>query len=351
MPIYRRGKTWWYSITMEGQTYRGSCKTAEEKQAREFHDTERARLWREIRMGEKPKKTWEDATVRWLKDRETRKSLTEDKANVKWWTEKFKQYRVTYLEEVTPDLVAEIRDAELARKRERGDGKVKPATINRKISTLRSVMTTASRRYLWIDRVPLYQLLPENNQRVRFLTPTEVHRLTDALPEPYRSLALFAVSTGLRRSNVMHLRWSWLDLTKKTVTLPHQMMKNGKPLSLPLIQFAVDVINRWTGRHAEYVFCRNDGQRINEIPSKIWAKACADAGIEDFRFHDLRHTWASLMRQNGVGLDQLQELGGWKMRTMVQRYAHLSVEHLAETASVMDGVLAKQGPKLVAVQI
>mgnify|MGYP002737753501 CR=1 FL=1 len=351
MPIYRRGKAWWYSITIEGKTYRSSCKTQDEKQAREFHDTERAKLWRQIQMGEKPRKTWEDATKRWLKDREGKKSLTEDKANVKWWTAKFQTYRVRYLDEVTPDVVAEIRDAELERDRERGEGKVKPATINRKISTLRSVMTAAARSYLWVDKVPLYKLLPENNERVRFLTPTEVYRLTDALPEPYRSLALFAVSTGLRRRNVMWLRWSWVDLTKKTVTLPNQIMKNGEPLTLPLIQFAIDIIKSWTGKHQEYVFCRKDGERINEIPSKIWAKACADAGIEDFRFHDLRHTWASLMRQNGVGLDALQELGGWKMRTMVQRYAHLSVDHLAETASVMDSVLAKQQPKLVAVQI
>ena len=74
--------------------------------------------------------------------------------------------------------------------------------------------------------------------------------------------------------------------------------------------------------------------------SKIWKKAIDLAGLEDVRWHDLRHTWASLMRQGGVGLDTLQELGGWQSRDMVQRYAHLNVEHLAPAASVIDGLLS-----------
>ena len=92
----------------------------------------------------------------------------------------------------------------------------------------------------------------------------------------------------------------------------------------------------------EYVFPRADGQRIREIPSKTWKKAIEAAGIEDFHWHDLRHTWASWLRQDGKGLDMIQELGGWSSAEMVKRYAHQSVEHLREAAGTIDRLLMPQ---------
>jgi integrase len=99
-------------------------------------------------------------------------------------------------------------------------------------------------------------------------------------------------------------------------------------------------VRRQIGSNELWVFPRSDGERIKAIPSKMWKKALLKAGIENFRWHDLRHTWATWLRQSGkVGLDVIQEMGGWKSAVMVQRYAHLDVEHLATSAAVLDGML------------
>ena len=132
-----------------------------------------------------------------------------------------------------------------------------------------------------------------------------------------------------------------MNLARRTVTYPGTLMKNGKPFSVALNASATEVIRGQLGVHEEYVFVNSIGTRITQINSKMWKEALLKAGIKNFRWHDLRHTWASWLRQSGkVGLDVIQEMGGWKSAVMVQRYAHMSVEHLAMSASVLDGVLS-----------
>jgi len=341
MPIYRRNTTWWYSITIDNKTYRGSCQTTDERSAREYHDRERAKLWRVKIVGDKPRRTWDETLNRWIAEHQHKRTIKGDERIAHWWTGEFAKRKVVYLDEITPDVVAEIRNAEVGRKKVRGSGGVSKATVNRKIALLRSVINAAHREYLWLEVCPLFRQFPENNNRVRYISPAEINRLLKALPEPYASITRFAFATGLRMGNVSGLRWSNINLQNRTATFPDLVMKNGLPFTAPLNQVAIDTILGWTGKHPEWVFVRPDGCRVNRMQSKLWKSALEKAGIENFRFHDTRHTWASMLRQSGkVGLDQIQELGGWKQSAMVQRYAHLSVEHLSQSASVLDDVLA-----------
>ena len=103
--------------------------------------------------------------------------------------------------------------------------------------------------------------------------------------------------------------------------------KNGKALGVPLNETAVAVLMRQQGRHATRVFTFR-GKPLNSANTRTWRSALRKAGIRDFRWHDLRHTWATWLRQADVPTWVLQELGGWKSETMVRRYAHLSVKHL-----------------------
>jgi len=103
--------------------------------------------------------------------------------------------------------------------------------------------------------------------------------------------------------------------------------KNGKALGVPLNETAVAVLMRQQGRHATRVFTFR-GKPLNSANTRTWKTALERAGIRDFRWHDLRHTWATWMRQADVPTWVLQELGGWKSETMVRRYAHISVKHL-----------------------
>jgi integrase len=100
----------------------------------------------------------------------------------------------------------------------------------------------------------------------------------------------------------------------------------------------VDVIRRQLGKHQQYVFTYQK-KRITQTNTKAWRKALKRAGIENFRWHDLRHTWASWHVQNGTSLQELQQLGGWTSFEMVLRYAHLSSDHLKAAAERVGGTV------------
>lgn len=352
MPIYRRGKAgpWWMRVMMDGKMVRESCHTTDKVFAQEHHDKRVAELWRNVRLGERTKHTVREACVLWLSEHEHKKSYSDDVRYFDFWMKELDRLKITFLEELTPDVMLKIRKREEARTpRNAKDSKQRmaPATVNKKLSFMRAVLNAAVREYQWCDSSILVKLLPESNERVRWITPSDVGRLIDVLPEPYSSMAELSVATGLRQGNVMGLRWENVNLSNATITFADKQMKNGKPFSIPLNQTAIAVIRKQIGVHKEFVFVRKDGYRINGLPTKTWKTALAKAGIEDFHWHDLRHTWASLMRQSGkVGLDILQELGGWKSQRMVQRYAHLSVEHLSDYADVLDSVLSPTGEKV-----
>ncbi len=341
MSIYRRGSTWWFTITIKGRTHRGSCKTSDQSEAQEYHDRFRAELWRGRVIGEAKKRTIVEAIDRFLAEHEHKRSYRDDLRYAQWWKGQFESVGVKLLEEVNSDLVKDIRGDALEQNTRRGT-KTTPATVNRRLAFLSAVIRCAALEWQWMTMAPKFRMLPGERQRNRYLSPKEVVRLVECLPRPYADMGLFAVSTGLRQHNVMKLRWSNLDMQRRIATFPDLVMKNGLPFSCSLNETATKVIQKWIGRHEEYVFVREDGESINGIPSKTWKVALQKAGLANVRWHDLRHTWASLLRQNGVNLSDLREMGGWETPQMVQRYAHLNVEHLASKAAVMDGLLTGQ---------
>lgn len=349
MAIYKRGKTYQYRFVLDGKRYIGSCKTEDARLASEYEAQVRLQAFRENRLGEKRRRTWKETARRWLSEHEHKRTAIEDEGMNEWWTARFKEKGVTYLDEITPDVFRLIRDAEACRI-SRGK-RIAPATVNRKIAFLRAVMNSAAREYQWIDTAPLFKCLQGEVQRVRWIEPHEFERLVQALPEHLRDPAYFAVSTGLRFGNIAKLTWNNVSLVRKTATFPGEVMKNGQPLTIPLNQTALEAIQRNIGKHPEIVFPYGGG-RLPKVQSCVWSKSLAKAGIENLRWHDLRHTWATWLRMYGeVGLDKIQELGGWRSRDMVQRYAHLSVHALSSASSTLDAVLGtkKNQPNVVSI--
>ncbi len=107
--------------------------------------------------------------------------------------------------------------------------------------------------------------------------------------------------------------------------------KSGKPIGVPLNEEALSVLRECLGQHEDFVFTYH-GRPIIQVNTKAWHSAVKKAELEPFRWHDLRHTWASWHAQAGTPLNVLQVLGGWASAEMVQRYAHLGVVHLMEHA-------------------
>lgn len=339
MTIKKRGSTWWYVFCIKGVQYRGSCFTEKEKEAQEFHDKIKNEVWRGKHLKASVRYTWSEALDRWLKEHRHNRTFKETAMFGDWWTARFKEFGVKYLDDINSDLFKVIRDKEISRPNVRTGKPIAPATVNRKVGLLRAVMNAAAREYQWLDTAPLFRCLPERNERVRYLTPTEIQRLLGELQEPHKSMALLAVATGLRQSNIFKLTWKQVDFVRRQITFPEDVMKNGMPLTIPINETAMQAIKPWIGKHDQFVFVLPNGKPVKDLHSVMWKRVLARSGISNFKWHDLRHTWASLMRQSGEGLDKIQELGGWQDPKMVRRYAHLSTDHLAKASCAIDRVL------------
>lgn len=135
------------------------------------------------------------------------------------------------------------------------------------------------------------------------------------------------LQTGLRKSEFLGLRWKDIDLKAGVLTIPRS--KNGETRHVPLtstVRAIIGNLPRALNRSA-LVFPNSEGKRDLRWPEKIFPGVVADAEIDDFRFHDLRHTFASRLAMENVDLLTIRDLGGWKTLSMVQRYSHLSPGH------------------------
>lgn len=217
-------------------------------------------------------------------------------------------------------------------------------TYNRALSIVRAALRMAADRGD-IAKAPKLKKRREPAGRVAFLRVEQIKALLAALPAHQRPMVEFALATGLRRANVLGLRWDQVDLPRKMLRIDAGSMKAGEHHGLPLSDAAVRVLKSVAGEHDTFVFTFR-GQPI-QSPKTGWKRAVKAAGLEGFRWHDLRHTWASYMAMSGAPLTAIRDLGGWASLEMVARYAHLSVEHLREQQNAASRAL-KVGKRKVA---
>ena len=149
-------------------------------------------------------------------------------------------------------------------------------------------------------------------------------------------MAAFTLATGLRQSNVTGLQWSDIDMMNGHALVHPDQSKTKRAIPVPLNSDALDILKRQRGKHALYVFTYQ-GRPVSRCNNHAWLKALKRADIRDFRWHDLRHTWASWHVQNGTSLHELQQLGGWSEYDTVLRYAHLSSDHLRRASERVSG--------------
>ena len=333
MSLFKRADVYWVDIRHRGRRIRKSTGTIELASAQEFHDQVKADLWRIEKLGDRPRKTWKDAVMRWLLENQQKKSLNDDKR-------RFKLLHAwlggSYLDEIDRELVDRVKYERASQSKVNAKGmetgkRVSVAEVNRLLALLRSVLNAARDDWEWIERAPKVKLFMESTRRVRWLTPEQVANLLSVLPTHTRYLVRFTLATGLREQNVLQLKWSQVDLSRRIAWLHDDETKNGNALGVPLSEEALTVVRQNLFKHKEYVFSYR-GSPIKRANSSAWRNGLKKANITDFRWHDLRHTWASWHVQNGTALNVLQELGGWESVEMVRRYAHLGRENLASAA-------------------
>lgn len=230
-----------------------------------------------------------------------------------------------HLHEIDKALIERIITAKL------NEG-VSKSRVNRITSLINTILNKAIKEWEWINTKPHIRKFKEPNIRVRWITQNEANNLITQLPSHLADMTRFTLATGLRESNVLELEWSQIDLQRRVAWIHPDQAKAGRAIGVPLNDDAIAVIKLQIGKHSARIFTYK-GVPIKKAGTAAWRRALVRAGIINFRWHDLRHTWARWHVQNGTPLHILKELGGWSSFDMVQRYAHLAPEHLAEYAN------------------
>jgi integrase len=214
----------------------------------------------------------------------------------------------------------------------------KPATVNRHLATLKHMFSKAVE---WdmvesetLKRIKRVKLLEENNKHLRYLSKEECQELINACGPSLRPIVVTAPNTGMRKGEILNLRWDQVDLKHGFILLDRT--KNGERREIPINDTLGRTFKGLMRRlDVPHVFYAKTALPLKDV-KKSFQKALRRSKIHDFKFHDLRHTFASHLVMSGVDLTTVKELLGHKTLTMTLRYAHLAPSHKVKALNVLD---------------
>jgi integrase len=251
-----------------------------------------------------------------------------------WWTQQLGPLR---LDQLTPARLTACRER-LAETRA-------PATVNRYLAVLSHAFTVAIQEWGWLEASPLRRVrrLREPQGRIRCLDDAERQGLLVACAQSPNRLLLpvvvLALSTGARKQEILGLSWREVDWRRERVLL--LVTKTGERRSVPLTGRALaelQALAKVRRLDTPLVFPRRDGRAPIDL-RYAWQQAVRQAGLTDFRFHDLRHCCASYLAMHGASLVEIADVLGHKTFQMVKRYAHLTEAHTAQVVARMTAAI------------
>lgn len=300
MSLYRIGQVWYVDLASHAGRVRRSTGTRDKVAAQEYHEKLKSDLWRQAKLGEKPAVKWGEAVATWL---DLKQRGRQD----------------IYRLKAMPIMASEPLplSAEL---------------VSKAIGNSRRTyaLIAAIHRSSGVDP-PKVKLLLSPQGRTRWLTAAEWGRLRSVLPELHRQMAEFTLATGLRENNVLRLEWSQVDIKRHVAWIHADQAKGREAIAVPLNDAAMAVLRERRPKRKGWVF--GCPEPYWQASNRAWYDALKKAKLKGFRWHDLRHTWASWHVMAGTSLQELMHLGGWKSYAMVLRYSHLSADHLAGAAA------------------
>ena len=336
--LYKRGKTYWMSYSVNGEMCFKSTGITTRREAEYILGCRR----KEIKEGKIP----ETRQVKNYKFAE----LANDYSG---WAErqrifKSKKIWIKQLVEVFGNLDVKDLNTKMFEQWQTKRLKYnKPATVNRVLACLKHMVNKgvqwdmASEETL--KRVRNVKLLEENNERLRFLTVEECQTLIDCCTLHLKPIVTVALHTGMRRGEILGLKWEQVDLNHGFILL--DTTKNGERREIPINGTLRKMFkNMPHSVESVHVFTDKDGNPYKSVKRRF-STALKKAGILDFRFHDLRHTFASHLIMAGIDLTSVKELLGHKSLKMTLRYAHLASGHKMKAVNILDKVLTKQHVK------
>lgn len=338
MRVFERPKDsriWWIDYRIDGHRRRekiGDKKLAETVLAKRKVEIAEGRY---LDKREIPRTTFREMARLYMEwSRANKRSWTRDRTSLTVLLEEFGSVR---LASITTEAVERYQSKRLKVR--------KPATVNREIACLKHLFTKA---LAW-DRTTVnpakpVRLLPERNTKLRYLSREEHETLIAECSDHIRPMVVLALHTGMRRGEILGLRWDEVDLENDLLLLANT--KSGQRREIPLNITAREVLARQPQHiRSPWVFCKPDGTRRGSVQD-AFRNACNRAGLNDVVFHTLRHTFASRLAMSGVSLITLKELLGHSTLSMVMRYAHLSPEHSRAAVAMLDHPERQSGAKV-----
>jgi len=331
--LFKRSGVWHIDKQINGRricqsTGESSLEEAERFLARLIEETRQAIIY-----GVRPKRKFETAAAKFVLDNQHKKSLDSDIGRLKYLMPWIGDQPVDKIH--TGTLLPWIEH-----RRKEG---VAVGTINHGLKVVRRILNLAAAEWVdengltWLRAAPKIRLLPDVNKRQPYpLNWAEQDRLFEKLPDHLRQMALFAVNTGCRDSEICNLRWEWEvkvpELNTAVFMIPASLVKNGDERLVVLNLIAMNVIRRQRGRHSEFVFCYK-GKPVKKMLNSGWKTARENSGLPQVRVHDLKHTFGRRLRAAGVSFEDRQDLLGHRSGRITTHYSAAELSRLIEAAN------------------
>jgi integrase len=258
--------------------------------------------------------------------------------HLKWWGQFMGNLKLI---EITPKVISECRNQLIEEVACKGASR-SPSTINRYVTSLSHLFSVACKDWHLLISNPVSQIrkLKEPRGRVRFLDDKERFALLESCAKSRNPtlypIVVLGLSTGMRKAEILQLKWKDIDFNRNRIVLENT--KNGERRGVPLVGLALAVLQKQSleAIQSSYVFRSPDDLTKPCSIRTAWEFAIERAGVEDFRFHDLRHSTASYLAMNGASLLEIAEILGHKTLQMVKRYSHLSESHTTKVLERMN---------------
>jgi len=335
MGLVKRGNVWWMDVMYQGSRIRRSTGTGDKRLAEAILGKVRSQIVEGVFFEKslEQDRTFDEMMTRYMAERsilKAPKSRIRDASALKHLLPVFGEQ---LLGQITPKMLAEYK---VQRRREGAA----PATTNKELQLVRHAFNLAMREWEWCRENPMHRVSLEQvqNEVDRWLTADEEERLLAASSPWLQEIIRFALNTGMRQGEILNLQWQDVDFTRGTLIV--MKSKNGTRRTIPLNATVYDLLatkQAAAGASKGPVFKTPLGNMLQvRFLVREFCEARDRAGIPDFRFHDLRHTFATRLVQRGIDLYKVQRLLGHKTGTMTQRYAHHCPESLRDGVNVLE---------------
>ena len=330
--IYRKGKNYYTDIISHGQRKREKIGKAED--ARKVLNKKLSELTLEEHgIIEDEKVTLKEFAKEYLiQKKNSTQACTYIRDEVSVNLHLVPYFGKEYLFNITPHKIFSYQSKRLS------EG-VCNATVKREVACLKNLLNTAvTWKRIKANPIKAVPKLKEPPGRLRYLTLEEINNLLAYCPDPphpLRAIITVALTTGMRKSEILGLKWDYIKPDNRFIILP--ITKNNTVRVVPMNDTLLKALKELP-RESDFVFWNARGKHLGDV-KRSFATACRRAGIENFRFHDLRHTYASHLAMRGVHMRALQELLGHKDIKMTQRYSHLSPDQLQGAVRLLDDII------------